>query len=296
MKTFFTLVLYQPLYNLLMFFVWLFPGHSIGLAIIALTLIIRTALLPLSLKSARAQVKMQALQPKINKLRKEVTDQQEQGKALMELYKKEDVSPFGSCLIALIQLPILIILYRVFKAGLGTDTSMLYSFVPLVSHIQTHFLGFDLASVNKIILPILAAGTQFVLSYMTLPQKKKSAGEDAGVDPMAAMSKQMMFMFPLTTLVFARSMPAALVLYWIVTTLFSIGQQIYINLNIKKELVIVEEEIEELDQKVGKPVEEVVEKEFEQPAKKDFMSKMIDKKLQKEEKKSGVEITIRKKK
>lgn len=296
MKAFFNTVLYQPLYNLLIFFVWLTPNHSIGWAIVLLTLLIRFALLPLSLKGARAQVKLQALQPKVNKLRAEIKDQQEQGKALMALYKKEGVSPFGSCLIALVQLPILIVLYQVFRAGLNLDSfNLIYSFMPKPESMQSVFLGVDLTKNNPLVYPILAGATQFALSYLMMPPKKNNTKANAN-DPMAMMNKQMLFIFPLMTFVFARSMPAALSLYWVVTTLFSIAQQIYININIKKELENAEEEIEELDEKIGQPVENVVEEEIEKPAKKDFYSKMMDKRLAKEEKKTGVDITIRKKK
>lgn len=296
MKQFFTVILYRPLYNILIFFAWLVPGHTIGMAIVLLTLIIRFALLPLSLKGARAQVKLQALQPKINKLRAEVKDQQEQGKALMALYKKEGVSPFGSCLIALIQLPILIILYRVFRAGLDINSlHMLYSFMPRPENISNMFLGVNLLGKDAFVLPILAGGTQMILSYLMQPQKPKGSILNAN-DPMSAMNKQMMYLLPLMTFIFARSVPAALVIYWIVTTIFSIAQQVYINVNIKKELEVAEEEIEEVDLLAGQPIEEVVEAEVEVPKKKDFMTKMMDNRLAKQEKKSGVEVTIRKKK
>ena len=117
-------IIYYPLYNLLIFLAWLVPGHSLGWAIILMTLIIRVILLPPSIKAARAQVRLQMLQPEMNRIKKEIKDQQAQGKALMALYKKEGVSPFGSCLPMLIQLPIIFVLYRVFfninKFGLKT--------------------------------------------------------------------------------------------------------------------------------------------------------------------------------
>ena len=65
-------IIYYPLYNLLIFLAWLVPGHSIGWAIILMTLIIRVLLLSPSIKAARAQVRLQMLQPEMNRIKKEI--------------------------------------------------------------------------------------------------------------------------------------------------------------------------------------------------------------------------------
>lgn len=290
MIAFFRVVLYQPLYNILIFLAWLIPGHSIGWAIIALTLLIRLALMPNSFKSARASVKMQIIQPEINRIRKEIKDQKAQGQALMELYKREGVSPFGACLPLLIQMPILIVLYQVFRAGLsGSNFSLLYSFVPHPESINPHFLGMDLSKPDLWVLPILAGLAQFALSYLMMPKTKTAVKKDEAPDPMQMANKQMVYFFPIITVLFARSMPSALIIYWIVTTLFGVAQQLYVNKHIRKE---------KLDQKYVAEAEKAVdeiEKEIETPKKKDYISRMMDKRLEKQEKKSGVEITIRKK-
>ncbi|MCL5410729.1 MAG: YidC/Oxa1 family membrane protein insertase [Patescibacteria group bacterium] len=293
MINFFKIVLYNPLYNLLIFLAWLVPGHSIGWAIIILTVIIRLLLWSNSIKAARAQVKMQAIQPEINRLRKEIKDQQEQGKALMALYKKEGVSPFGSCLPLLIQMPIIIVLYQVFRAGVDqSNFSLLYSFVPHPEKINAFFLGFNLAKPDLWILPILAGVTQFILSYLMQPKVATQSKVDiksGDFDPMQMANKQMVYFFPLITVFFARSLPSALSIYWIVTTLFGIIQQLYVNKHIRKEK-FVEASIEEAKEAVDE-----IEKGIEAPKKKDYLSRMMEKRLDKQEKKSGVEITIRKK-
>lgn len=296
MINFFKIVLYNPLYNLLIFLAWLVPGHSIGWAIIILTIIMRLLLWSNSMKTARAQVKMQAIQPEINRLRKEIKDQQEQGRALMALYKKEGVSPFGACLPLLIQMPIIIVLYQVFRAGINqSNFSLLYDFVPHPDKINPFFLGFDLAKPDLWVLPILAGITQFMLSYLMQP--KVAAGtktkfeniKNGDFDPMQMANKQMVYFFPLITVFFARSLPSALSIYWIVTTLFGIIQQLYVNKHIRKEK-FVEASLEEAKEAVDE-----IEKEIEAPKKKDYLSKMMEKRLNKQEKKTGVEITIRKK-
>lgn len=293
MMNFFKTILYNPLYNLLIFLAWLIPGHSIGWAIIVLTIIIRIILLPSSLKSSKAQVKMQALQPEMNRIKKEVKDQQLQGRELMALYKREGVSPFSSCLPLLIQMPIIIVLYQVFRDGINESKfSLLYSFVPHPDKINSIFLGLDLSKPDLWVLPILAGLSQFALSKLMIPKnanKKSATKEDGSVDPMQMMNKQMVYFFPIITVLFARSMPAALSIYWIVTTLFGIAQQLYVNKHIRKENLAKAEmksiETPKIDDKI----------EPQPIVKKDFMSNLMSRRLDKQEKKTGVEVTIRKK-
>lgn len=303
MINFFKTILYNPLYNLLIFFVWLTPGHSIGWAIIAVTLLVRIALLPSSLKASRSQVRLQMLQPEMNRIKVEIKDKQAQGKALMDLYKREGVSPFSSCLPLLIQLPILIILYQVFRAGTNIDNfSSLYSFIPRPETINPNFLWLNLSVADPWILPIIAGLSQFWLSKLTMPPTPKPAlvdGKPAEVDPMMMMNKQMIYLFPLMTIYIAHKLPAALAIYWIVTTVFGIIQQVYVNKTIKKkpefqaEVKLEEQEIEEEIKELQSP--EILKEIKTEKKKPDFMTKIMNKRLDKQEKKTGVEVTIRKK-
>lgn len=295
MASFFKTIVYYPLYNLLIFFAWLIPGHSIGWAIVALTIVVRLILLPASLKAAHAQAKLQLLQPKINEIRERVKDQTVQAKDIMSLYKAEKVSPFGSCLPMLIQLPIIWVLYTVFRNGLNTSGFVnLYSFVPHLDAVNTYFLGLNLVNKDLWILPILAGATQFVLSRMTMPKPQpKVAGKD--VDPMQMASKQMIYMLPVMTIFIGRSMPAALVIYWITTTIFGIAQQYYVN----KIVLTQKKEIEaEIKEDMPAEIKRITEspKAIEAPKKKDFMANMMSKRLDRQEKKTGVNVTVRTKK
>jgi YidC/Oxa1 family membrane protein insertase len=306
---FFHITLYTPLYNALIFLAWLLPGHNIGWAIVLLTIIIRAALLPNSIKAARAQFKFQALQPKINEIRKRHKDDQaEQSRALMALYKEEGASPFGSCLPQLVQLPILWVLYRVFLGGIhGIDSSLLYSFTPHPVAINSNFYGLDLTKPELWVLPVLAGLSQLVLSRM-MPKPPKMSDNDN--DPAAMMTSQMMYIFPVMSFLFARMFPAALAIYWVATTLFGIGQQWYINKEIKvskSEIIEAEKELVALEQaEEGKREERrltVGERgansrglaERGEKPKKDLLTKMMDRRLNKAEKKSDVSVTIRKK-
>jgi YidC/Oxa1 family membrane protein insertase len=227
---FFTIVLYQPLFNLLFFLAWLVPGHSIGWAIILVTLLVRVLLLPSSIKMLHEQARMRALQPKLEALKNEHGSNKEaHSKAVMELYAAEKVSPLGGCLPMLVQLPILLVLYRVFIHGLaGTDTaSLLYSFTPHLASINTHWLGLDISKPEKFIIPILAAGLQYLQTnqMMKLQPTPVSTGKKDEGDVAQMMNKQMMVIAPLMTYFITFRLPAALGLYWVATNLFMVLQQ-----------------------------------------------------------------------
>lgn len=241
MKAFVTLILYQPLFNILVLLVWLIPGHNVGWAIVFLTILLRLALLPSSLKAARNQKHLQALQPEILKIQEQYKDdRQKQSQALMAFYKKNKISPLGSCLPALIQLPFLFVLYFVFKNGLDTSHfSLLYSWMPRPEAINTNFFGLDLTAVlgqfnwasisahpELLVLPVLAGALQLINGLQTLPKTKPQQGQEM----MTAVTKQMVYFMPLVTVFIAAKLPTALPLYWVITTLFSIGQQWWVSL------------------------------------------------------------------
>ncbi|MGA2666710.1 MAG: YidC/Oxa1 family membrane protein insertase [Patescibacteria group bacterium] len=217
-------ILYRPLFNALIFLVWLIPGHNIAWAIIALTIIVRLILLPSSVNATRAQRRMRDIQPKLQKLQAQYKDdKQKQSQALMAFYKENKVNPLGSCLPLLIQFPILIVLYYVFIHGLNTNSFyLLYHFTPHPSVINTIWLGFNMAKPDRWILPIIAGILQFIQGRQLLPPKPK---DGSSADPASLVSSQMMYLMPLITVFIAGRLPSALPLYWIITTLFAIGQQ-----------------------------------------------------------------------
>jgi YidC/Oxa1 family membrane protein insertase len=231
------IIIFFPLLNLLVFFYHYIP--DIGLVIILLTVLSRLLLLPSFHKSLKQQKVMQELQPKIDEVKQKYKDdKQGEMQAMMELYKKHDFNPLSSCLPLVIQLPILIALYQVFIRSLnGSALVGLYSFVPHIDKISPLFLHFfDLSKPNAY-LAIAAAILQHIQTRMILPKGKVQ-------DPTAKMSAYMtLYYLPLITLILGVKiaipiggsvkhlgvgLPAGLVLYWVITTLFSIGQQYYI--------------------------------------------------------------------
>jgi len=116
---------------------------------------------------------------------------------------------------------------------------------------------------------------------------KNISSESQNQDPTQMMMKQMNFILPLSTFFFARIMPAAVALYWVVTTVFGAVQQWYVNKEIKPKFMA---EISHLPEIASPKQDEVPEKK-----KKDYLSKVMDRRLTKSEKKVGVDITIRRK-
>jgi YidC/Oxa1 family membrane protein insertase len=225
MGNIFNTFLVQPLLNLLVYFYNIIPGHDVGIAIILVTVLIRLLLAPSFFKALKSQREMAVLQPKLNELREKYKEnKEEQAKALMALYQEHKINPLGSCLPILIQLPILIALYRVFVIGLGHETlsKYLYSFVHNPGTLDPTFLGAINLSQPSWIFGVIAGLAQYVQSKMMLSQNQTN-------DPTAkALAIQTTYVFPVLTLVFSLTLPAGLPLYWIVTTLFAIGQQYYI--------------------------------------------------------------------
>jgi YidC/Oxa1 family membrane protein insertase len=219
----FNTILKQPLFNVLIGLYEAIPFHDLGVAIIILTLLIRLLLYPLAAKALHSQRTLQSLQPEINKLReKHKGDSAEMNKAIMELYKEKEINPFSSCLPTLVQLPFLFALYLVFIAGLNMQhIDLLYSFVPKPHSINPNFLGLiDLSRRDTtFVLPVLAAALQFFQARMLLPKQVDAK------DPSQALGRQLTYFMPVITFVFALSLPAALPLYWVTTTVFSIFQQ-----------------------------------------------------------------------
>ncbi len=219
MIAFFKLILYTPLLNSLIFLYNNVAFQDLGLAIILLTLIIRFILYPLFYKSFLNQTLMQKLQPKITQIQHEHKhDKEKQAQALMALYKEHKVNPFSSFLLLLIQLPILIALYHVF---LNPPAELSHMFLGLIDLSET-----------SIIIVGLAAVAQYIQGKLSLPKTKPNEE----VPQATKIAQQMVYVGPAITLLILWRLPAAIGLYWLVSSLFSLLQQIYINRKIAREV------------------------------------------------------------
>ncbi|MCX6740637.1 MAG: YidC/Oxa1 family membrane protein insertase [Candidatus Parcubacteria bacterium] len=230
----YNLIFYQPLFNALVWLYNIIPGHDVGLAIVILTIVIRLILFPLYYQSIKSQRSLQEIQPKVDALRKQLKDDQEKlAKELMILYKNEKINPLSSCLPLLIQLPFLIALYQVFIHGLKSQSmELLYPFISNPGTINTFSLGYFDLSKPMWILALLAGAAQFWQSKMLLTRKppliKGKEIEGSGDEKMTAiMNKQMIYFFPIMTIIIGINLPAGLTLYWFLTTLLMALQQLW---------------------------------------------------------------------
>jgi len=236
----FTLVCYQPLLNLLVFTYNVVPGHDIGLVIIIITLIIKLILYPFSKKTIEAQKAMNILQPKVDALKLKYKDDKEaQAKAMMELYKEHKINPLSSCLPLLIQLPFLIAIYSVFSTGLQNGSlDLLYPFIYNPGQLNPIAFGFIDMAKPQVILAFLAGGAQYWQTKMMMSKRPEVKGDASKDEDMAAiMSKQMLYMMPIMTVVIGWNLPSGLVFYWLLLTVFTALQQL-ITLKKTKELPV----------------------------------------------------------
>jgi YidC/Oxa1 family membrane protein insertase len=246
-----TTFFYQPIFNSLIYIISVMPGYNLGLAIIVLTFIIKLILFFPSQRGLESQRKLQELQPRIKKLQEKYKDnQQKLAQETFALYKEYKVNPFGSCLPLIIQLPILIALFFVIKSGLNPDNvHLLYE--PLkgfdFSAINTNFYGLlNLTERNVFALPLAVAGLQFLQMKLATSRKNKKKEEEqkkAGKKEMEQKSKgpemqmateMMTYIMPVMLALFTASVPSGVGLYWGTSTVFGIGQQLYVNKKVSK--------------------------------------------------------------
>lgn len=236
MANFFTTVFYQPVLNLLVFLYNYVSFSDIGIAIILLTIVIKLILWPLNSSSIKSQKSLQDLQPKLDELKKKYKDDKVAlSQATMDLYKEHKVNPFSSCLPLLIQLPFLIAVFRVFRDGVNSHLDLVYPFITNPDSINMISFGVVDLSVRNIPLAIIAGLAQFWQSKMMIAKKPEIKTKGAKDENMAAvMSKQMMYIMPIITIIIGMSLPGGLTLYWFVLTLFTVFQQLIIFKKVNK--------------------------------------------------------------
>lgn len=223
MTAIFDTLLYTPLFNFLVFLYNTVAFGDFGIAIVFLTVIIRLVMSPLSIRAFRSQKILSELQPKIQEIQKKFKENpQKQTQEVMALYKDHNTNPFSGCFLLLVQLPVLLALYRVSVAGFGESSlAALYSFVEKPEFLNNFFLGIFELTKRSIILSLVAGAVQFFQMKLSLPRIKQSSA--------ASLNEQMLYFFPLITIIISLSFPAGLPLYWIATTAFSILEQLYVN-------------------------------------------------------------------
>ena len=244
--------IFQALFILL---VWIEDlTGDVGIAIIVMTLVVRTALIPLFRRQIVSMKRMQLIQPEIREIQRRFKgDRAGFSQAQMELYKERGINPASGCLPILLQLPLLLIVYSVISQGLTNPdpTAMLTVFGVQVVDVQcvnglgtpeynpyipcvdttVAWLGDMDVSKPQVLFPLpfiggfsilafVAAALQFVQSRITMPPS-----DPAYQDQNSKMQRQLVLFLPLISILYGGFLPAGLFIYWIVTTVFGIIQQ-----------------------------------------------------------------------
>jgi len=216
MSNIFNVVLYQPVFHILVFIYQKISFHDLGFAIVILTAAVRIILFPLFYKSAKHQAIMQRIQPKVKEIQeKHKEDKAKQGAELMNLYKEHKINPFSGILVLIIQLPIIIAIYEVILKETTKDIFSNFIFLGL----------FNLREAN-IIIAVIASALQYLQMRLALPPEMRRGGKG---NPVAQTGKIMLIMGPAFSLLILSRLPSALGLYWLASTVFSIAQQIFVN-------------------------------------------------------------------
>lgn len=228
----FSALIYDPLYNGLIYLVDVVPAHDVGIAVVILTVVVKVILFPLSKQAIRTQAAMRTISPEIEEIKKRLKDkQEEQARAIFALYRERGVRPFSSFLLIFIQLPILIGLYWVFwKGGLpSVDMSLLYSFVPVPETVNMEFLSFLNMSERSVVLAMLTALTQFTYTRLSMgprqPRPAEASPSFSG-DMARSLDLQMRYILPLFIGGIALTLASAVALYWTTSNIFMILQEL----------------------------------------------------------------------
>jgi YidC/Oxa1 family membrane protein insertase len=234
LSAFFGALIYNPLYNGLVFFVGVIPTHDMGLAVIALTIVVRIILFPLSRSAIDAQLAMKKVAPEVEVLKKKFKkNSAEQSQAIFALYKERNIHPFASFGLVLIQFPVLIALYWVFYRG-GfplINTALLYPFVHAPSSVSMVFLGLIDMNSRSALLAILAVVTQYMYTRLSMGPREKtpdSSPVEASLsgDMAKSFDLQARYVLPLMIGVIGYTIAAAAPLYWAASNTFMIVQEL----------------------------------------------------------------------
>jgi len=247
----------QPIQRGLEYIVIFLYNHVIanyGIVIILLTIIVRIVLIPLTISQTRSMAKMQKIQPELKELQKKYKDdKQKLQQETMEFYKKNNVNPLAGCLPLLLQMPVFFALFQALRTPSEIVTNVLggfnlngvvngiriglMTFLPHLDYKEffkvflargpaNHNYNFLWLNLNEpdrfFILVILMAATMFFSMKMTTTDAKQS---------------KILYMMPLVFGVISYTLPSGILLYWVTTNAWSIGQQWLVNRLVKKEKV-----------------------------------------------------------
>jgi YidC/Oxa1 family membrane protein insertase len=212
-------------------------GAAWSLSIVGLVVVIRIMLIPLFVKQIKAQRALQILQPEIKAIQKRYKDdRQKQSEEMMKLYRENGTNPFSSCLPILLQMPIFFALFHVLNYGVAQDNPVGPMSQQLIDEasqatifgapISASFLGSDDPNVKIVSLVLILLMT--LTTFITQKQLLVKGIANADSNPFLQQQKLLVYVFPLMFAVFGINFPIGVLIYWLTTNLWSMGQQWYV--------------------------------------------------------------------
>jgi YidC/Oxa1 family membrane protein insertase len=220
-------------------------GWAWGLSIVSLVIVIRICLIPLFVKQIKATRAMQTLQPEMKKIQERYkTDKQRQSEEMMKLYKDAGTNPLSSCLPILAQSPIFFALYRVLNSIATGKTIGVIDDQLLTSARKAHIFGAPLAAkfmdsadkvtelgasltdvrVVTLIMIVLMSASQFYTQRQLMTKNVDTTVKT----PFMQQQKMLMYVFPVMFAVFGINFPVGVLVYWLTTNVWTMGQQMYV--------------------------------------------------------------------
>ena len=185
-------------------------GFSWGMSIILMTVIVRLLILPLTIKQVKSMNALRALQPQIKEIQeKHKGDRQAMNEAMMRFYRENKVNPFASCLPLLLQLPIFLALFNLLRSDSFKEEAAGQGFL-FISDLTAKAHGAEL-----VVLMVLFIGSQMASTMVMSVTADKS-------------QQRIMLLLPLVFAAFVPNFPAGLILYWITTNFWTLGQQLVV--------------------------------------------------------------------
>lgn len=220
-------------------------GWAWGLSIVSLVILIRICLIPLFVKQIKATRGMQTLQPEMKKIQERYkNDKQRQSEEMMKLYKETGTNPLSSCLPILAQSPFFFALYHVLNGIASGDTIGAVNQDLLESAQKAHIFGAPLASkffssesdvtalsasltdvrVVTAIMIVLMSASQFFTQRQLMTKNVDTTVKT----PFMQQQKMLMYIFPVMFAVFGVNFPVGVLVYWLTTNVWTMGQQMYV--------------------------------------------------------------------
>jgi YidC/Oxa1 family membrane protein insertase len=211
-------------------------GWAWGLAIASMVIVIRICLIPLFVKQIKATRAMQAIQPKMKAIQERYkNDKQRQSEEMMKLYKEAGTNPFSSCLPILVQAPFFTALYGVLASVAKNKPIGVIDGALLVSAGEAHifgaplsatFLSSDDVSVKIVtaVMIILMSASQFITQRQLMTKNMDLTVKT----PFMQQQKMLMYVFPIMFAVMGINFPVGVLVYWLTTNVWSMGQQLIV--------------------------------------------------------------------